>query len=39
MIFQLIKILFLGMDAPGFCNVKLKESDIHHQHANVHHFQ
>ena len=27
------------MGASGFCNVMLKESDIHHQHAKVHHFQ
>ena len=27
------------MGAPGFCNVMIKESDIRHQHAKVHHFQ
>ena len=27
------------MDAAGFCNVMLKESDIRHQHAKVHLFQ
>ena len=27
------------MGAPGFCNVKQKESDVRHKHAKVHHFQ
>ena len=27
------------MGAPGFCNVKQKESDVRYEHAKVHHFQ
>ena len=27
------------MGAPGFSNVKQKESDVRHKHAKVHHFQ
>ena len=39
MIFSVNHKIFGGHGAPGFCNVMLKESDIRHQHAKVHHFQ